>query len=127
MIVLDSNVWIAFFNPDDSNHQKARKVFSTVQENIGIPEYVLLEVATILAQKIGKDIANQFMQMAMANEDAEILFSSKEFLESVADFYVSQKNEKLSFVDYSLLYISSQTKIITFDRILEKEIQKLSQ
>ena len=125
MMVLDSNVWIAFFNPDDSNHHEAQKIFSKTQEKVGLPEYVLLEVTTILAQKMGKDIADQFLQMTRASKDVEILPSSKEFFDGVIQLYLSKTNEKLSFIDYSLLYLSSKRNVVTFDKDLKKELAKM--
>lgn len=125
MMVLDANVWIAFLNPDDSNHHKAQKIFSTTQGGIGIPEYVLLEVITILAQKMGKDTADKFLQMARASKDVGILPSSKEFLDEVMQLYLSRTNGKLSFVDYSLLYLSGKTNVVTFDKDLKKELAKM--
>ena len=125
MTALDSNVWIAFFNPDDSNHHKAQKIFLKTQEKIGLPEYVLLEVTTILAQKMGKDIADQFLQMARASKDVEILPSSREFFDGVIQLYLSRTNKKLSFVDYSLLYLSGKTNVVTFDKDLKKELEKV--
>ena len=125
MMILDSNVWIAFFNPDDSNHHEAQKIFSKTQEKIGLPEYVLLEVTTILAQKMGKDIADQFLQMARASKDVGILPSSKEFFDGVIQLYLSKTNKKLSFVDYALLYLSSKTNVVTFDKDLKKELTEM--
>lgn len=125
MMVLDSNVWIAFLNPDDSNHHKAQKTFSTTQGQVGIPEYVLLEVITILAQKMGKDTADKFLQMARASKDVDILPSSKEFLDGVIRLYLSRTNGKLSFVDYALLHLSSKTNVVTFDKDLKKELAKM--
>ena len=100
-------------------------IFSKTQEKIGLPEYVLLEVTTILAQKMGKDIADQFLQMARANKDVGILPSSKEFFDGVIQLYLSKTNKKLSFVDYALLYLSSKTNVVTFDKDLKKELTEM--
>ncbi|MFQ6049727.1 MAG: type II toxin-antitoxin system VapC family toxin [Candidatus Paceibacterales bacterium] len=126
MVILDSNVWISFLNIDDYDHKKAERVFRKLKEKIVLTEYILLEVVTIISQKISKDLADSFIRTVIDNKDIEILASSKEFLDEIIKFYLSKKNKNLSFVDYSLLYLSQKTEIITFDKILKKELKKLS-
>ena len=124
MIILDSNIWIAFLNIDDFNHKKAERVFKELSEKIILTEYVLLEVTTVVSLKVSKEAANNFIKTVVDNKDIEILPSSKEFLEGVIKFYLSKKNKNLSFVDYSLAYLSQKFKVLTFDRKLKSELKK---
>ncbi|MBU4298483.1 PIN domain-containing protein [Patescibacteria group bacterium] len=125
MVILDSNIWIALLNIDDSNHSKARQLFREIKEKIVLPEYIILETATLLSQKISKKSADDFIKNVIDNKDIEILPSSKEFLEKVIEFYLSKRIEKLSFVDYSLLYLVPKVRVITLDKVLKREIEKL--
>ena len=47
MIILDSNIWIAYLNKNDNQHNKAVSFFDKIKENILITEYIILEVATV--------------------------------------------------------------------------------
>ncbi len=125
MVILDSNVWIAFLNKNDSNHKKADEIFNKLanrREKIIITEYILLEVVTVLSQKVGKKLADQFIEIAGNTKRIEIISSSADFLNDVLTFYLKQKNRNLSFVDYSLLYLSRQYEILTFDKELKRKI-----
>ena len=123
MIVLDSSVWVAFFDKDDSFHHRATQIVSSLQERIALPEYVLLEVTTVLSQKAGKSLANVFLRKITTNQDVQVLSSSQQFLDAVIHLYLSKTNGKLSFVDYALLYLSSKTRVVTFDKDLKKELE----
>ncbi len=122
MIILDSNIWIAFLNVDDVNHKKAEKIFEETKEKIILTEYILLETVTVLSQKVDKEVSDRFIDGVVNNRDIEILPSSEEFLNGVIKFYLPKKNKNLSFVDYSLLYLSKKIKVITFDKTLQREI-----
>ena len=124
-ILLDSNIWIGLLNVDDLYHKKAGTLLKKIKEKIILPEYVILEVATIISQKVNKETSNDFIRNVIDNKDIEIFSSSREFLGEVMNFYLSNKEKKLSFVDYSLLYLSKKMEVLTFDKNLQKEIKKL--
>lgn len=124
MVILDSNLWVAFLYTKDPNHKKAERIFENLKEKIIVTEYIILEVATIISQKVSKKVADDFIEDVIDNRDIEVLPSSKEFLDEIIKFYLSKKNENLSFVDYSLLYLSQKMEVITFDKVLKRELKK---
>jgi len=115
MIVVDSNVWIAFLHKNDNQHEKAQTLLTKCEKPIIMPEYVLIEVATVLTQKAGKKIADEFLAMSMESKDIEILFVQDQFFLAVADFFRKCPGKKLSFIDMALLYISQWYHVATFD------------
>ena len=126
--LLDSNVWIARLNREDSQHAKAAAVFEEMKEQervIILPEYVIVEVCTIVAMRSGKVAVGNFLRTARDNALVTILPSSPPFLEQVMDLFVERKDKHLSFVDVSLLVLSRSYTVLTFDRTLEKEIKKI--
>lgn len=125
MVILDSNIWIGLLNVDDSCHKKAKVLFKKITETIILPEYVILEVASIISHKVGKRKSDNFIKGVINNRDVEVFPSSREFFGEVINFYLFKKSEKLSFVDYSLLYLAQKIKVLTFDKNLRKEIKKL--
>lgn len=122
MIILDSNIWIAFLNTQDSQHLKAVKVFNSLDSNIFITEYLIIEIATILSVKVNKRLANQFLDQIIKTKGIYLL-KSEIFFEKTLNLFQKVKNNKLSFIDISLFYLSSKYSIITFDSDLEKAIK----
>ncbi|HAM88058.1 MAG: hypothetical protein US83_C0019G0004 [Candidatus Falkowbacteria bacterium GW2011_GWC2_38_22] len=124
MIILDSNIWIAYLNKNDNQHNKAVSFFDKIKENILITEYIILEVATVLSMRIDKKTADSFIDFVTNNQDIEVMSSSDEFFKKTLDFFLKYKNGNLSFVDVSLLMLSKKFQVFTFDRNLEREIVK---
>ena len=63
-IIFDSNVWIGYFNTTDTTHAQAVAYFKKYSEQtVILTEYVLLEVATVLKQKIGDAATNKILTL----------------------------------------------------------------
>jgi len=122
-IILDSNLWIAYFNENDSMHKSATEIFKK-QKKIIIPEYIILETATILLLKANRKIAKMFIEIIFDNNDIEIIPSNNIFLFKTKNQFLENKTGKLSFVDCGLVELSKNYKIISFDKELQKSIDK---
>ena len=119
-IIFDSNVWIAYFHATDTNHKKAVAVVEKQHQHpVIITEYVLLEVATVLKQKIGPTKTNTIVKTLLQTDTVELLPSSNFFTASLATF-LDLIERHLSFVDVSLLVLSKDFTIVTFDAKLQK-------
>jgi predicted nucleic acid-binding protein len=125
MIILDSNIWVAFFNFEDSQYKSAKDVMSQISTSLLVPEYVVIETCTVLTQKTNKSSTNKFLDFIFSNSDIEILYSGMDFFQNVLALYRKFNNEQLSFIDIALLYLSNQHEIVTFDKVLQTEINKL--
>lgn len=126
-LLLDSNIWIARLNREDSQHAKAMALFESVKERtfpIILPEYVIVEVCTVVTIRSGKEITEVFLKTARDNRLVTILPSTPAFLGNVMDLFSTRKDAHLSFVDVSLLLLSTSCTVVTFDKKLEKEIGK---
>jgi len=86
-----------------------------------LPEYVVLEVCSVIAKKVNKKTADIFLEMAFSNNDIDVLQSNDLF--ETTDLFISRKDGKLSFVDVFLLHLSDEYEIITLDKDLEKAIK----
>lgn len=122
MKFFDSNFWIAFFNDDDSQHDKAVKIFEK-EPNFAITEYCVVETASILALKRGKRAAADFLAHIGDNADVTVVLSSPTFFDETIQLFQEIADRKLSFVDISLLLLSESHEIITFDKALTKAIE----
>ncbi len=125
MIVLDSNMWIGLFHQSDTLHAKAMALFEEHKPPYCIPEYVLIEVATILAQKAGMEVARTFVEMVFDNRDCIVLVTDEPFCRSVANAFVREEKAGLSFVDMSLVVLAKKYATITFDSQLAGRLKKL--
>lgn len=121
-LILDTNIWVAYTNKSDSQHEKARGILELIKEKVIIPEYVLVETLNVLSVKLGKKDADDFLSGILKSENIVMLWCTHELREELLSFFVSNKIEKLSFVDQSLLFLSKKYKVVTFDKVLLKHI-----
>ena len=86
----------------------------------------MLEVATVLLFKEGKEIASKAIDVLMKNKDIEFIrLTNKELQETIKRF--QKQNKKFSFVDISLLVLENLRgmNICTFDKKLLNESKKI--
>jgi predicted nucleic acid-binding protein len=119
-IVLDSCVWIAFLCKADSQHDKANKLIETLRAEIVVPEYVLLEVATVLRQKKYNAEACVFIEKVI--NDPAVFLPTHDSVYGVAKLFCTQNRSTLSFVDVALLAMSAIYTVVTFDNALARAI-----
>jgi predicted nucleic acid-binding protein len=125
--LMDSNVLVAFFNEDDSLHEKALKVTLAAPRPLIVHEYVVQETATILMLRAGKVLADAFILTVLGNADFSILHSTAPtFLLTIKNF-IGSKTKQLSFTDSALLALSKQYSVLTFDDALNRAIKKKAQ
>jgi predicted nucleic acid-binding protein len=120
MIILDTNIWYAVCDRSDSLHQKAQEIFSSLDSQVMIPEYVLVELMNLLVRKRGKVWTDKFMSELIVSDDCQITPNTPSFTLEVIQSFLKSDNPKLSFVDHSLLYLSKHHKVLTFDQELAK-------
>ncbi len=124
MIIVDSSVWIARLNDKDSQHARAKDVFASLEgSRVLVPEYIAIEVCTILARKEGKDKADVFIDMVRDNEDIEYYGAGLQFFHEVLQHFRARADDGLSFTDVALLRLSRKFSVITFDRALQKALE----
>jgi len=123
MVLVDSSVWFAYFDIEDHQHKQASDFFSTNQDVIIMPYSVANELATVFAYSHSKELADEFVQTAINNQQIKIVDNSfpKEAL------YFLSFNTKMSFTDYSLACLAKNNgyQLITFDKQLEKFFKKV--
>ncbi|MEA2088910.1 MAG: PIN domain-containing protein [Patescibacteria group bacterium] len=123
MIILDSNIWISFLDKNDNQHKKAVKIMEKIDCDIVVPEYVIIEVCTVLLKKTNKKIADGFIEIAFNNQNTKVLFFDEYFFNIFVNNFKSIQNKNLSFIDIALLYLSETYDVITFDKNLEKAMK----
>ncbi len=121
MIVLDSSFLIGFHNSRDVHHVAAAGVMSGLLDGRWgqalLPEYVFLEVTTVLAARRGVSKAAEVGRILLEAAELEFVPCSDLFLETFGIFE-EQGDAGLSFVDSALLVLARRTgaeHIATFD------------
>jgi len=112
--IFDSSVWIAYFSPSETSHLEARQVIEGATAVI-VPEYVLLEVVTVLRQKKEEELLAGFMSLAT---NTKTYLPAGTLGSEVTAEYTKTRYKKLSFVDVSLVLLSKQYNVVTFDKAL---------
>lgn len=123
-IILDSSVWIAYLHQEDSQYDKAIKTVDSLTDPVIVPVEVLSEVGTILKSKGREDLAKRFVSEVVSGQSIPLLVPDEDTVRRVASTFLSRSGDKLSFADTALLVLSQEYRIITFDKHLQKAIER---
>lgn len=125
MIIIDTSIWISFFNPLDSNHDKAKNVFSGVKtEDVIVFDYIYTESMTVFRNKVSDACCRYFTQFLL-DWDIPISFTDHVMIRLATKYFFQLK--KLSFTDCLILASAKMNnyEIATFDTDLQKAAKKL--
>ena len=121
MIVLDSSFLVAYHNTRDAHHSAAVEVMDRVLagewEEALLPEYVFLEVTTVLAARRNLEAAITVGTRLLQAREVEFVACSEFFLETF-DVFREQGASTLSFADASIVAIARRRAadfVATFD------------
>lgn len=123
-VILDSSVWVSFLHDVDSQHAHAIETFEEVGDSITVPEYVLVEVATILKRKEKVNDAKKFVHRVL-NEKPESFLPAESLVRETAAVF-RERDDTLSFTDTALVVLSKDYRVITFDRALQIAIEGMN-
>lgn len=130
-IILDSNVFIAYFNASDSSYAKSVTVIrkTSLHKKI-MTDLVFAEIGTVLlmrtkqTQRIGTIMGNILSGKV---ENVKVLTITKHLLTQTLQVFSQQKYPRLSFEDCSIIALARSlkiNKIVTFDKALRKTFAK---
>jgi predicted nucleic acid-binding protein len=123
-IIIDSSVWIAAFNEEDSNYKKVLKYKDYFEEEQWMPDIVFYEVLSVLKTKIKKkESLDKFIIYAKENGNISIRLFYEDNKDVLRTF-THETSGKLSYVDALLVHLSRKYHILTFDEDVKKQIQK---
>jgi len=122
-IFVDSDAFVALIKKDDSNHKRAEQIFNALQDKkvtFYTSNYVFAESVTVISQRIGKDIALQFIESLKAKGTLfSTIWVTKEIEEEAIKIFKKQQSKNISLVDCSNIAIIEINKfdgIFSFDR-----------
>lgn len=120
MIIIDTSIWISFFNPLDSNHDKAEQLFLKIKdEDIIVFDYIYIESMTVFRNKVSDAYCTYFTQF-LSDWDIPLSFTDHVQTRLATEYFFQFK--KLSFTDCLILASAkvNDYEIATFDIDLQK-------
>jgi predicted nucleic acid-binding protein len=120
-VFVDSNYFIALFNTSDALHSEATSIAeSMVDQNVRlyISNYIMIEVLTVLSQRVGKRAATLAIDSLSNDEQIKTIHITKELHQQSLDIFRSMEPKNVSLVDCSILAILDYVNIkqlLTFD------------
>lgn len=121
-IFIDSDAFIALIKEDDSNHQKAKKIFEQLENlpiNFITSNYVFSEVLTVLSQRVSHKIAVTFIQNMVSDDSVfQIERINEEVERRAIQVFINQSSKNISFVDctnIALIKTKGWESIFSFD------------
>jgi len=120
MLLLDSNIFIAYFRQEEEKHAEAQQIIHQAPQII-INDYVLSEIYTVLMLRESYEIAKKVLSWIASNPKIVIQRLTNEEIQSTVAFIQKQKT-LLSFVDITLIIMSRERnyELATFDVALKK-------
>jgi predicted nucleic acid-binding protein len=122
VIVLDSSFLIAFHNRNDAHHASASRLMRRVlggEWGIALlPEYVFLEITTVVAARLGVPEASAIGELLLGSQEIEFVPCS-EFFRASFDMFRRQRGGSMSFADAAIVAIArgrDASHLATFDR-----------
>ena len=123
-IVIDSNVFYASLNTEDSLHKKSLELLEEISKGIFVVPYsVVSEVCTILSYRQWKEKANDFIKMLKDTDNVFIVWNS---LDDDIELFL-EIDKKISFTDISLISVCKKfnADLATFDKQLISTYKKI--
>lgn len=126
MILIDSNIFVAYTVEDDSNHEKSIKVMEQIiKGNFGpavTSDYIFDETTTVTLIR-SKSTEKAVLVGNYIKQAIEILKINEDIFEDSWKMFKSQKSSKFSFTDCSNVSLMKERNIIyiaTFDQEFKK-------
>ena len=121
--LFDANVWIGYFATTDPHHKKAVKIFDELADDdvIYITNEIISEVTTVLSMRYGLEAAKTFVRFLLETNSI-IRIPSNHYFDITLNYLLETDNSKLSFTDFTLVVLSEQFHVQTFDKALAKQL-----
>ncbi len=130
-VLIDSSIWIAYFDKDDSHTEHAKKILDELKSDASIlllTDYVIQEVTTVLLYKNKPTLAEHFIEYLDDEPLIEIVSIDALLLRKTMQFAKTKNwRPKLSLTDWSLLFLADtlNLRLSTFDRQLNNAWRKI--
>jgi predicted nucleic acid-binding protein len=121
VVVLDSSFLIAYHNTRDAHHAAAAQAMPSLTAGawgpVLLPEYVFLEVVTVLMMRRDLAVASRVARVLLGAREVELVPCSPLF-HSAVETFLSQQGSTLSFADAAIVALAESRGaqfVATFD------------
>jgi len=125
-IFLDSNLFIALLNQNDSSHVSAVRVLGEIQRlrlNALTSNFVISEVITVLSQRVDKNLAISFADAIYRVPSLQILTVDRTVELMAIEYLKRVESKNVSFCDctiFAILELLQVPYLATFDKDFKK-------
>jgi len=120
-VIVDSDILVALFKPDDSSHPRAISLVQKLKDEgrvFSTLNLVVYESVTVVSNRMGMEAAKRF-HLGLENFIDEIIQFDEKLEEKTWEIFLSQTKKDTSFVDCANLAVIEIYKfngILSFDR-----------
>lgn len=118
---IDSVIWIAYKNRNDSWHDKAKRLLPTIlqgtREKVYVTDYVALETVNHLLRKTSFETAKETLEMFTRSPRITTLYNDENTFQATYDVFLEYPG--LSLTDANIVHHMSrlrETTLFSFDR-----------
>jgi predicted nucleic acid-binding protein len=125
--LVDANVVVGLYRPDDSLHTKAVKLVTDLKNNgweLVITNLLKQEIATVLSFRVGMNLAKKFLKDYLDLIDTEIVVD-EDVEKNAWKIFEEQNKRGTSFVDCANMAVIEKYKlngIVTFDEFYPEKL-----
>ena len=125
-LFVDTAAFLARFNPDDQNHDRALTVFDGIRagEYVYRPlytsRYVLSELVTLLNRRAGHDDAVRVLGTIRGSESFTVLTLDGTLFDRTCERFARYDDQQISFVDHTSAVLADHhdvDHVFTFDSV----------
>jgi predicted nucleic acid-binding protein len=109
--------FVAWFDPDDANHERAQATSEKIRTNelrfrpLYTSRYVFSELATLLQRRVPHDETVRALNSIRSSEQIWILTLDDDHFDAVCDAFEQCNDQDISFVDHTSAVIAAQYEI----------------
>ena len=122
-ILVDTDVLIALTKRDDSNHDKALKLFSRWKRaEVFLSPFAIPEAVTVLSHRVSQESAIKFLRGIRTKQISQFPYSSELQLRT-EKLFLEQKNQRTSWADccnIALMQSEELDFLASFDRFYQR-------
>ncbi len=121
-VFVDSSFLIALYNVSDTLHGhtgEVNKRLASSEPYLYISNYILLEVLTVLSQKVGRSQAIDIGKHIIGDGQIEVIHITEDLQIMSWEIFQSIENKNMSFVDCSILAVMQSAgfrHLLTFNK-----------
>lgn len=101
-VLIDADAFVALVKQDDANHGKAKQLFEALKQKrytFYTTDFVFAEAVTVISQRIGHDIAIQFIDRVLSPTAYVQILDGWSVKRKAIELFKKQSSKNVSMVD----------------------------